>query len=171
MKHNIGFIEKLNFNHNIENFDCGNIPLNEYLQKYALVNQKLNISQAYVGVSDGGVIGFYTLSVASVQKEQAPKKIVRGLPRYEIPVMLIGRLAVDLRFQKKGVGIGLLKDALLRTQKVADIVGSRALIVHAKNEEVTQWCKKYDFEPSSLDDKHLFLLLKDMNESRTNITV
>ncbi|OJX08967.1 MAG: GNAT family N-acetyltransferase [Caedibacter sp. 38-128] len=163
-----GSIEKLSYEHILENFDCGNAALNEYLNKYALINQKLRISQTYIGVSKGIIIGYYTISVASIQHDQAPKKVARGLPRYDIPVMLIGRLAVDLSFQERGVGAGLLKDAILRTQKVADLVGIRALIVHAKNDEVVQWYKKFDFEPSPLDSKHLFLLLKDMNNYCNN---
>ncbi len=162
-----GSIEKLNHEHILEIFDCGNVALNEYLTKYALVNQKLEISQTYVGILEGTVIGYYSISSASVRHNQAPKKISRGLPRYDIPVMLIGRLAVDLSFQKQGIGAGLLKDAILRTQKVADLVGVRALIVHAKNDEVVQWYKRFDFEPSPLDNKHLFLSLKDINSHYT----
>jgi len=163
MTHCLGVIKKLDHQHNLTDFDCGNLALNEYIKKYALINQKLNISQTYVGVSDATVLGYYSLAVASIQHEQAPKKIARGLPKYAIPVMLIGRLAVDLNYQGQKVGAGLLKDAILRTQKVSEIVGIRALIVHAKNEDVAKWYQKFDFEPSPLDVRHLFLLLKDVS--------
>jgi GNAT superfamily N-acetyltransferase len=162
MKELSAHIEKLQHVHKLEPFDCKNIALNDYLKKYALTNQKLGVAQTYVGISGDAVIGFYSITVASVKHDKAPKSVVRGLPRYEIPVVLLGRLAVDSSVQRKGLGAGLLKDAILRTQKVADIVGIRALIVHAKDEEVVRWYTKFDFEPSPLDSRHLFLSLKDI---------
>lgn len=162
MKQALDPVEKLTSEHSLESFDCGNDALNEYLRTYALINQKLSIAQTYVAQVDGSVIGFYTLATASAQHEETPKKISRGLPRYPIPILLIARLAVDVRYQKKKIGKGLLKDALLRARKVADIVGIRAVLVHAKNEEVASWYRRFDFESSPLDETHLFLSVKDI---------
>lgn len=161
-----GSIQKLDSSHFLETFDCGHSALNEYLSTYALINQKLNIAQVYVALSASErVIGFYTLSAGAVQKEEVPKNLGRGLPRYAIPVMLLGRLAVDLSCQNQGVGAGLLKDALLRTHEVSKIIGIRAVLVHAKNREVAAWYRRFDFEPSPLEERYLFLSLKDLNQA------
>lgn len=157
-------LEKLNAHHDTSAFDCGQDALNDYFTKYALINQKMRISQTYVGV-DQGIIGFYSLAVASVKHTDAPKKIVRGLPRFEVPVMLLARLAVAKERQGRGIGSGLLKDAILRTQQVADLVGIRALLVHAKNDDVASWYRRFDFEQSPIDHRHLFLLIKEIEAS------
>lgn len=154
-------LEKLNAHHDTSAFDCGQDALNDYFRKYALINQKMRISQTYVGV-DQEIIGFYSLAVASVKHTDAPKKIVRGLPRFEVPVMLLARLAVAKERQGQGIGSGLLKDAILRTQQVADLVGIRALLVHAKNDDVASWYRRFDFEQSPIDHRHLFLLIKEI---------
>ena len=88
--------------------------------------------------------------------------MVKGLARHPVPVMILARLAVDKAHQGKGLGRALLKDALLRTLQVSDIVGIRALIVHAKNDVARQWYIEWEFEPSPTDPFHLFLILKDL---------
>lgn len=85
-----------------------------------------------------------------------------GFAPHPIPVMLLARLAIDSPEQGKGVGKALLKDALLRTAKAADIAGIRALLVHAKDDEVRAWYEAFDFEPSPKGPYHLFLLMKDL---------
>ncbi|MCI1278367.1 MAG: GNAT family N-acetyltransferase [Nitrospira sp.] len=86
----------------------------------------------------------------------------KGLGKHSIPIMLLARLAVDLRWQKKGVGAALLKDATLRTLQAADIAGIRALVVHAKDDSARTFYERFDFLPSPSDPLHLFILLKDI---------
>ena len=143
-------------------FDCGEPALIQFLQRYALVNQKAGSAKTYVCCKDGAVVGFYSLTVGSVEHEDAPNRVVKGLARYPVPVLILARLAVDKTHQGKHLGRALLKDALLRTLQVADIVGIRALIVHAKNDDARKWYTKWEFEPSPTDPFHLFLLLKDL---------
>ena len=100
--------------------------------------------------------------MGSVEREKAPHRVVKGLARHPVPVMILARLAVDKAYQGKGIGRALLKDALLRTLQVSDIVGIRALIVHAKNDTARQWFAGWEFEPSPTDPLHLFLILKDL---------
>jgi predicted N-acetyltransferase YhbS len=87
---------------------------------------------------------------------------MKGLARHPVPVMVLARLAVDNQHQGKGLGKALLKDALLRTAQAADIAGIRCLLVHAKDDEARRWYESWEFEPSSTDPYHLFLLLKDI---------
>ncbi len=155
-------VHKLSAADSVEFFDCDLSDLNQFLQRYALVNQKANSAQTYVCCKDGEVAGFYSLTVGSVEHKEAPHRVVKGLARYPVPVMILARLAVDKVHQSKGLGRALLKDALLRTLQVADIAGIRALIVHAKNDAARQWYIKWEFEPSPTDPFHLFLMLKDL---------
>ncbi|MDL1979169.1 MAG: GNAT family N-acetyltransferase [Deltaproteobacteria bacterium] len=155
-------VHKLSAADSVEFFDCARPALNQFLQRYALVNQKAGSAQTYVCCKDGEVVGFYSLTVGSVEHEEAPHRVVKGLARHPVPVMLLARLAVDKAHQGKGLGRALLKDALLRTLQVSDIVGIRALIVHAKNDVALQWYTEWEFEPSPTDPFHLFLMLKDL---------
>jgi len=145
-----------------EGFDCGQAALNQFLQRYALVNQKANSAQTYVCCQSGVVVGFYSLAVGSVDPQAAPARVMKGLARHPVPVMILARLAVDRDHQGKGVGKALLKDALLRTAQAADIAGIRCLLVHAKDEAARQWYASWDLEPSPTDPYHLFLMLKDI---------
>lgn len=157
-------IEKLSASHNLSAFDCGRPELNQFIKKYAWQNQQANSVQTYIACYEGAVIGYYSLAVGSVAHEEATPRLRKGQARHPIPVMILARLAVDKQWQGKGIGKGLLKDALLRTAQAADIAGIRALLVHAKDEDVRAWYEQFDFEPSPTDDLHLFLLLKDLKK-------
>lgn len=157
-------IEKLHPRHAVEAFDCGRDALNRFLQKYALQNQQSGGSQTYVGLADETVIGYYALAVGSAEQDHAPARIKKGLAKHSIPIMLLARLAIDLRWQKHGVGAGLLKDAMLRTLQAADIAGIRALVVHAKDEDARAFYEGFDFLPSPTDPLHFFMLLKDLRK-------
>ena len=145
-----------------EGFDCGQPALDQFLKRYALVNQKVNSAQTYACCLRGEVVGFYSLVVGSGDHKDAPARVVKGLARHSVPVMILARLAVDRDHQGKGLGRALLKDALLRTAQAADIAGIRCLLVHAKDEAARQWYESWEFEPSPTDPYHLFLMLKDL---------
>ena len=143
-------------------FDCGQAALNQFLQRFALVNQKANSAQTYVCCHGDVVVGFYSLAVGSVDPEAAPSRVMKGFARHPVPVMILARLAVDKEHQRQGLGQALLKDALLRTAQAADIAGIRCLLVHAKDDAARQWYESWEFEPSPTDPYHLFLMLKDL---------
>jgi GNAT superfamily N-acetyltransferase len=155
-------VEKLRADHNLESFDCGREELNRYLLRYAWQNQQAGAAQTYVGLEDDAVIGYHTLSVGQVSREEAPERLAKGLARHPIPIMLLARLAVDTRWHGQGVGRALLKDAMQRTLQAADIAGIRAFAVHAKDDEARHFYRKFDFIPSPTDPMHLFVLLKDV---------
>lgn len=157
-------VEKLQPHHAVETFDCGHDVLNRFLQKHALQNQQSGGSQIYMGLADETLIGYYALAVGSVEQDQAPERVKKGLAKHAIPIMLLARLAVDLNWQKQGVGAGLLKDAILRTLQAADIAGIRALMIHAKDETARKFYGRFDFLPSPTDPLHLFMLLKDVRK-------
>jgi GNAT superfamily N-acetyltransferase len=155
-------IEKLQRAHNVENFDCGQEALNRFLTRYALQNQQAEASQTYVALSADEVIGFYTLVVGQVEHANAPERLTKGLARHPVPIMLLARLATALRWQGKGIGSGLLKDAMLRTLQAANIAGIRAFAVHAKDDQARMFYERFDLVASPTDPFHLFLLLKDV---------
>lgn len=146
----------------VDAFDCGQTALNQFLQRYALVNQKASSAQTYVCCRGDVVVGFYSLAVGSVDPEGAPSRVMKGLARHPVPVMILARLAVDKEHQRKGLGQALLKDALLRTAQAADIAGIRCLLVHAKDNTARQWYESWEFELSPTDPYHLYLMLKDL---------
>lgn len=158
-------IEKLDRRHDVDTFDCGKEPLNRFLSRYALQNQKAGASQSYVAVAGETVVGYYTLVVGEVAYERAADRLKKGLARYPVPVMVLARLAIATGQQGKGLGAGLLKDAMLRTLQAAEIAGIRAFIVHAKDEEAKAFYERYDFEAAPTDPYHLYMLLKDVRAS------
>jgi len=155
-------IEKLQRHHAIDAFDCGREALNRFLIRYSLQNQQAGASQTYVAVSNAEVVGYYTLVVGEVAYDAAPGRLTKGLARHPVPIMLLARLAISSSWQGKGLGSGLLKDAILRTLQAADIAGIRAFAVHAKDDQAKSFCEHFDFVPSPSDPYHLFRLLKDL---------
>ncbi len=155
-------VEKLRPDHSTEGFDCSREELNRYLLRYAWQNQQAGAAQTYIGLAGDAVVGYYTLAVGHVTREEAPERLTKGLARHPVPIMLLARLAVDHRWQNQGVGKALLKDAMQRILQAADIAGIRAFAVHAKDEEARRFYMKFDFIPSPSDPMHLFVLLKDV---------
>jgi GNAT superfamily N-acetyltransferase len=155
-------VERLRPDHPIEDFDCGREELSRYLVRYAWANQQAGAAQTYVGLAGDAVIGYHTLAVGQVARDDAPGRLTKGLARHPAPILLLARLAVDLGWRGRGVGSALLKDAMQRTLRAADIAGIRAFAVHAKDEEARGFYERFDFIPSPSDPMHLFVLLKDV---------
>jgi GNAT superfamily N-acetyltransferase len=158
-------IEKLQRSHALESFDCGSEPLNRFLIRYAFPNQQAGASQTYVALSGPAVVGYYTLVVGQVEYDGAPERLKKGLARRPVPIMLLARLAIATSWQGRGLGSGLLKDAMLRTLQAADIAGIRAFAVHAKDDSAKAFYERFDFLPSSTDPYHLFRLMKDIRSA------
>jgi GNAT superfamily N-acetyltransferase len=134
----------------VESFDCGDEPLNNYLKRHAWANQqKISIGVTYVAVDGSAprtVLGYFTLATSSIPRDRLPKKYVRGLPPYDLPLILLARLAVDERFSGRGLGHALLSEALKITLRVADEVGCRCIITDAYPDKA-QWYTRYGFVP------------------------
>jgi len=152
-------IGPLDGGHDRSVFDCGVPALNLYLRTYALQNQKRGIVRNYVTThtNDRIVVAYYSLVYASLDQKLLPAKLVKGLGKYDIPIMLLARLAVDHREQRRGLGKALLKDAVLRTMQAAEIAGLKLLLVHAKDEAASEFYQKHGFEPVLGDSLKLFL--------------
>ena len=113
----------------VAGFDCGAAELNRFIERYAYQSQQSQSARTYVTLADDGKLaGFYTLAYGSVEYEEVPERTRKGLPRHQVPVMVLARLAVAKEFQGHGLGKQLLRDALLRTLQAADIAGLRAVV-------------------------------------------
>ncbi len=152
--------QTLNVHHILENFDCGNDTLNAWLKRRASKNESSGASRTYVVCHQDHVIAYDTLATGAVHCRQAPGRIRRNMPD-PIPVMVLGRLAVHLDWQKKGLGGDLLADAVKRTLQAAEIAGIRAFVVHALSEEAKQFYERFGFQPSPTDPMDLLITLKD----------
>ena len=155
-------IEKLHRTHNVEQFTCGQPELDRFLIRHALLAQQSNSSQTYVAVSGDEVVGFYTIVAGDVQHPQAPERVVKGMSRHPIPLLVLARFAVRVNAQGRGIGSGLLLDALGRTLQVADVIGVRALAVHAKDDRAVAFYRHFGFTPSPTDTRHLFMIIMDI---------
>jgi GNAT superfamily N-acetyltransferase len=144
--------------HILDEFDCGIPAMNDWLRRRALPNESSGASRSFVVCQGAMVVGFYALATGAVRRENAPGMIRRAMPE-PIPVMVLGRLAVDLNWQKQGIGTGLLKDALLRTLTVSKQAGIRALVVHALSEDAKHFYLLHGFKESPLQPMTLMLSL------------
>jgi GNAT superfamily N-acetyltransferase len=142
--------------HEVSEFNSGNDALNEWLIKRSLKNQNSGASRTFVICQNNRVIGYYALASGSVERMATPKSIARNMPE-PIPVMVLGRLAIDARMQGQRLGSALLKDALLRTLSVSKNVGIRAILVHAIYEDAKRFYLSYGFQVSPIDPMTLML--------------
>ncbi len=140
-------------------FDCGVEPLNVYLKQYALQNQKKGMVRNYVTCRGTRIVGYYSLAYGSADQVDAPPALNKGIGRYPIPLMILARLAVDVREKGQGLGKALLKNAILRTLQAAEIAGLRAIFVQAKDPSAERFYAKHGFIPSPGDPLHLFFPL------------
>jgi len=143
-------IRRLEESDEVEGFDCGDEPLNNYLKRHAWTNQqKVSIGVTYAAADESAprtVLGYFTLATSSVPRERFPKKFVRGLPPYDLPLILLARLAVDKRFSGRGLGHAMIAEALKITLRVADEVGCRCIITDAYPDKAG-WYARYGFLP------------------------
>jgi predicted N-acetyltransferase YhbS len=145
--------------HDIESFDCGNEVMNAWLKTRALKNQDEGATRTFVVCDGDRVVGYYALAVGSCARADAPGSISRGMPE-PIPVMILARLAVDTRGQNRGLGRQLIADAVMRTLRVAEEVGVRALMVSTIDDAARDYYEKLGFVRARQSEDVLMLRLK-----------
>lgn len=147
--------------HHVADFESGEATLDHWLKTRALRNEGRGASRTYVVCADNQVVAYYCLATGSVASELAPGRIRRNMPD-PIPVMVLGRLAVDLAWQRHGLGKALLRDAILRTIQVSELVGVKALLVHALSDPAVRFYEAHGFHPSPTHPRTLFLSLSEV---------
>jgi len=154
--------ELLGDGHGVDDFDCGDEVLNDWLRRRGLRNQREGSSRTWVVAHGTRVVAFYASSTAVLARAEATKRASRNQPN-PLPAILLGRLAVDREYQGRGLAAALLKHFLLKALEVAEMTGVRLVLVHAKNEQAAGFYRHYGFETSPIDDLTLILLIKDIH--------
>lgn len=153
--------EPLNAQHRLEGFDCGKPALNEWLLRHARQAQGSGSAKTFVVSEDGvRVAGYFSLTVGQVDTLDAPERIRKGMGQYPLPVVILARLAVSVADQGRGVGLGLLQDAIRRTMLIAEQAGFRAILTHPIDAEAAKFHARFGFIVSPLREQQLLLLLK-----------
>jgi len=159
-------IEPLTAAHRRDQFTSGQTQLDTYIRQFARQHARKGFGRTFVAVTPGDktVRGYYTLSSSSVVFEHIPDDLRQRLPRYPIPVVLLGKLAVDQNVQRQGLGEYLLVDALRRVTTVAEQMGIYALEVHAIDQQARKFYTKYGFQPFRDDPSHLFMPMETIKQ-------
>ena len=153
--------ESLGSQHRIDDFDCGKHALNEWLVRHAHQAQSSGSAKTFVVADDDRVAGYFSLTVGQVDTFDAPERFRKGMGQYPLPVVVLARLAVSRPDQGRGIGFGLLQNAIRRTLLIAEQAGIRAMLTHPIDEEAAKFYTRFGFIQSPLRDEQLLLLLKD----------
>ncbi len=150
--------EPLGERHEISRFRSGVLGLDAWLQGKARLNEAKGGARTYVVCEGGRVVGYYSLAASSVERRRISSRIARNMPE-PIPVILLGQLAVDTSYQGRGLGSDLLIDAARRSLLAADVIGARAIVVQAINDEARAFYERFGFLPFS-EREPLMLVLR-----------
>lgn len=155
--------EPLARTHDVSSFDCGDhTSLSIWLKHFAWTNQQNETSRTYVVHRVNRVVAYYSIAAGSTERDDVPPRVAKGLANHPVPMIVLTRLAVDRTEQGKGLGKAMVKDALVRIAAAADIVGARAVLVHAIDAQAAAFYRDFDFVPCPGNDLHLMLLMKDL---------
>jgi GNAT superfamily N-acetyltransferase len=163
-----GSVENLETKHDVAEFDCGSDAQTTWLKRHALQSQGGGMSRVFVvrRLSDDKVVGYYALTTGSVLHADASRRLTAGTGGYDIPVVILTRLGVDLSEQGRGLGRALVVDAFRRIDRISQEAGVRALLIHAEDADAREfYLQLARFEPSPVDDLQLLLLLKDLRKA------
>ena len=160
----LGAPEHLTAAHDVSAFDSGVPALDDWLRKRALANEETGASRTYVVCAGGRVVGYYALASGGVAQAAAPGRVRRNMPD-PVPVMILGRLAVDRAWRGRNLGTGLLRDAVLRTLQAAEIGGIRAILVSAISEDAKRFYERHGFGVSPVDPMVLMIAVADAGKA------
>jgi ribosomal protein S18 acetylase RimI-like enzyme len=152
----------------LDAFECGKASLDEWLKAHALENEgkasRTYVVAARTGEDAGSVVAYYTLAYGGVVRQEVPKTIRQGLPN-PVPIMVLGRLAVDRNHSGKGIGPALLREAMQRTAEASQTAGLRALVVHAIDDEAVGFYAKYGFQVFPAASRTMFLPIETLRRA------
>ncbi|MCP9861025.1 MULTISPECIES: GNAT family N-acetyltransferase [unclassified Cyanobium] len=154
--------EPLAAQHRLEGFDCGQPTLNHWLQHHARQAQTSGSARTFVVADEENrVAAYFSLTVGQVDTVEAPGRIRLGMGRFPLPVVILARLAVSRENQGRGLGVGMLQDAIRRTLVIAEQAGIRAILTHPIDEAAAHLYTRFGYTASPLRQQQLLLLLKD----------
>lgn len=158
-------IAPLERDHKLDEFASGADELDRWLRRFARVADAAGTARTYVLCDGERVLGYYALTPGAVNRRDMPERHARGMPAHPIGVILLARLAVDRSRQGQGYGRALVADAAVRALQAADLVGARAMLVHARDERAASFYERLGFTRSSTDPLHLMVLIKDLRRT------
>lgn len=141
-------IERLDENHDRSSFRCGNEPLDRWFSDHAWTTQRQDTARTFVLIADDGqIIGYYSLSMGGVEQASAPGRLVRGLPRHPVPIVILARLAVAMSAQGQGLAMSLLFEAFHRAALAAEHAAARLIAVDPIDDEARRFYERWGFRP------------------------
>jgi len=158
-------LERLAAHHVLTDFDSGEDDLDTWLRRHAMAAQHMDSARTFVLTRNHQVIGYFSLTMGSVRRADAPAQLVRGLPAYPVGMVLLARLAVDGREQGRGTGGLLLAETLRKAVVAGEAAAARLVVVDAINEEAVTFYERYGFAPAPEHDRRLYRRLKDVRSS------
>lgn len=147
--------------HRLDGFDCGKPALDDWLLRHARQAQGSGSAKTFVVTDDARVAGYFSLTVGQIDTLEAPERVRQGMGQYPVPVVILARLAVSSQDQGRGIGFGLLQDAIRRTMLIAEQAGIRAMLTHPIDAQAHAFYTRFGFIASPLREQQLLLLLKD----------
>lgn len=147
--------------HRLEGFDCAKPALNDWLLRHARQAQSSGSAKTFVVTDDDRMAGYFSLTLGQVDVLDVPERVRQGMGQYPVPVMILARLAVSAQDQGRGLGFGLLQDAIRRTLLISEQAGIRALLTHPIDQKAAGFFTRFGFIASPLRERQLLLLLKD----------
>ena len=155
-------IQPIDSRHDRAAFSCGEPALDAYLQRQAFQDIRRRVAQIFVaiGSTPAEIAGYYSVSAASFAKDELPPVLAKKLPHYPVPAALLGRLAVDRKYQGRAIGEFLLLDAIRRVVRASTAIAVYAIVVDAKNERARKFYERYGFRSFVNAPRRLFLPLE-----------
>ncbi|MGX2041366.1 GNAT family N-acetyltransferase [Methylocaldum sp. MU1018] len=139
-------IEALDTRHDRRGFSCGDSELDGYLKRFARQHAAAKVSRTYVAANGATILGYYSLAMSAIRKDQLPDVYQSRFPNFPLPVARLARLAVDQRYQRQGLGELLLADALSRCLRLSEEIGMVGVVVDAKHERARRYYERFEFE-------------------------
>jgi GNAT superfamily N-acetyltransferase len=151
--------------HDVTGFDCGNDQLTSWLLRHALASQRADLARTYIALEDDALVAYVSLTTGSIRHDEVPKRYARGMPRYPIPTILIARLAVDRRHQRRQLGSRLLAEALRRAVAASDAAAARLVVVDAVDERAAGFYRSHGFIDLPENPLRLYRKVSDVRHS------
>jgi ribosomal protein S18 acetylase RimI-like enzyme len=160
-------LERLGPDHDLTDFACGVDELDDWLRRHSLAAQQMDWARTFVVARDKRVVGYVSLTMGSVQRADAPRPVVRGLPAYPVGMVLIARLAIDRGEQRAGLGTRLLAEALRMAVHAGESVAARLVVVDAIDESAAMFYRRHGFTDTLDHPLRLYRRMKDIRASQT----
>jgi len=158
-------IERLVADHDLSELESGNLELDSWLARHALVAQQMDSARTFLLMLDERVVGYFALTMGSVRRVDPPTKLVRGLPSYPVGMVLLARLAVERGSQRRGIGALLLAEALRKAVVAGEAAAARLVVVDAIDERAAHFYARYGFVAAPEHPLRLYRQMKDIRQS------